>query len=278
MHLPRPLLSISIGALLAGSAASAVVIRHDVPEARFRATADAFPQLADMPGVGHGVLIAPQWVVTAAHAIQPDAAEIQIAGKSRAVAQVILHPGYRAMPHDMVQRARATNDAAEAVQHLRRNHDIALIQLTQPVMDVAPIAIYRGSSELGRTVQIFGKGATGTGLTGVAPGSPQRGTLRRAFNRISAVDAQWITYAFDHGSAAHRLEGMSGSGDSGGPVLIRDGKRWMLAGLTSWQDGNTDLRVPSSRYDQMTVSARLSYYASWIDGVLSQSAAATPRP
>lgn len=270
---PRPLLAVGIGALLAGSTASAVVIRHDVPDARYHTTFSAFPQLADMPGVGHGVLIAPQWVVTAAHAIQSNANEIQIAGKPRAVAQVIFHPGYRAMPQDMIQRAVATNDAAEAVRHLRGNHDIALIRLVQPVKDVAPMAIYRGNRELGRTVQIFGKGATGTGLTGVAPGSPQRGTLRRAFNRISAADAQWVTYTFDRGPGAHRLEGMSGSGDSGGPALIHDGKRWILAGLTSWQDGNMDLRVPSSRYGQMTVSARLSYYAGWIDEVLRGPAA-----
>src|SRR3546814_1308944 len=56
-------------ALLAiSSTASAVVIRGDVDDAEYRIPAAAFPALADMPGEGHGVLIAPQWVVTAAHA------------------------------------------------------------------------------------------------------------------------------------------------------------------------------------------------------------------
>src|SRR3546814_6936850 len=56
-------------ALLAiSSTASAVVIRSDVDDVRYQVPASAFPALADMPGEGHGVLIAPQWLVTAAHA------------------------------------------------------------------------------------------------------------------------------------------------------------------------------------------------------------------
>jgi hypothetical protein len=47
---------------------SAVIIRGDVEDAKYRVPASAFPALVDMPGEGHGVLIAPQWVVTAAHA------------------------------------------------------------------------------------------------------------------------------------------------------------------------------------------------------------------
>src|SRR3546814_3471879 len=56
-------------ALLAiSSTASAVVICSDVDDVRYQVPASAFPALADMPGEGHGVLIAPQWVVTAVHA------------------------------------------------------------------------------------------------------------------------------------------------------------------------------------------------------------------
>jgi len=57
-------------ALLAVSvSASSIVIRDDVDDAQYRIPASEFPALADMPGEGHGVLIAPQWVITAAHAI-----------------------------------------------------------------------------------------------------------------------------------------------------------------------------------------------------------------
>ena len=48
---------------------SAIVVRHDVADSKYRVQTTAFPALVDMPGEGHGVLIAPQWVITAAHAI-----------------------------------------------------------------------------------------------------------------------------------------------------------------------------------------------------------------
>ena len=255
---------LAAAAFLTCSTASAVVIRHDVPPARYLVPANAFPALADMPGVGHGMLIAPQWVVTAAHAIQPGAKEISLAGKARKVDRVIIHDGYRAMPQDMVQRALAANDATEAMAFLSANHDIALIRLAQPVTDVTPIAIYRGQGEVGRLAQLVGKGATGNGMTGVARGSPQRGELRRAFNRISGAKDRWIVYSFDRGRRALALEGMSGSGDSGGPILIKEKGQWVLAGLTSWLAGDPDLRAAPSRYGQQTYSVRLSHYASWI--------------
>ena len=52
--------------LAASSSAGAVVIRHDVDDAKYRIRAAEFPALVDMPGEGHGVLITPQWLVTAA--------------------------------------------------------------------------------------------------------------------------------------------------------------------------------------------------------------------
>ena len=55
--------------LAASSSANAIVTRHDREDAKYRVSASELPALADMPGEGHGVLIAPQWVVTAAHAV-----------------------------------------------------------------------------------------------------------------------------------------------------------------------------------------------------------------
>lgn len=257
-------------ALATGSLASAVVTRHDVAPERYLLAESALPQLVDMPGVGHGVLIAPDWVVTAAHTIQSEVRAVTIAGQERAVARVIVHPGYRSTPQDMINRALASKDATEVMAFLAANHDIALIRLREPVSDVRPIPIYTGGKEMGRLVEMVGKGATGTGLSGVAPGSSQRGALRRGYNRIDRVEERWISYTFDQGRKALRLEGMSGSGDSGGPLLLRQGGRRVLAGLTSWQNGNPDLGPPPSRYGQGTVAVRLSHYAGWIAEVQAQ--------
>jgi hypothetical protein len=259
-------------ALCAGSAANAVVIRHDVPEKRYLVAAETLPQLADMPGAGHGVLIAPQWVVTAAHTIQGEVKSVMIAGQARAVERIVVHPGYRSTPSDIINRALAAQDATELMVFLAQNHDIALLRLAQPITTIRPMTLYQGQNELGSRVKLIGKGASGNGLTGVAPGSAQRGALRRAYNRISGVEERWLKYSFDQGSAGLPLEGMIGSGDSGGPMLIRERGTWRLAGLVSWQDGNPDLRLPSSRYGQKAVNVRLSYYADWIKDTQNQFA------
>ncbi|HRO04283.1 MAG TPA: hypothetical protein PLS69_11830, partial [Terricaulis sp.] len=49
------------------TAASAVVIRDDVEDAAYQVESSEFSALADIPHEGHGVLIDPQWVITAAH-------------------------------------------------------------------------------------------------------------------------------------------------------------------------------------------------------------------
>lgn len=80
MHMPRLIL---LTLLVASFSAHAVVIRDDVDDAKYRVPPSEFPALADMPGEGHGVLIAPQWVVTAAHAVtwQPAMKRITINGR-----------------------------------------------------------------------------------------------------------------------------------------------------------------------------------------------------
>ena len=67
------------------STASAIVIRHDVDDAEYRVPASGFPALVDMPKSGHGVLVAAQWVITAAHTIPPHARlrKVVINGRSR---------------------------------------------------------------------------------------------------------------------------------------------------------------------------------------------------
>lgn len=197
--------------LAASSAASAVVIRHDVDDSEYRIPASEFPALADMPGEGHGVLVAPQWVITAAHTIPAHAnpLSVTINGIARDIDRIVVHPGYRTVPQTLIDQAMASGEAMLIVVFLASSDDIALIKLSHPVTDVAPVELYDGDNEAGQIARIIGKGATGTAAAGHHPNGPNRTELRRAFNAITSAHDRWPCYVFDEPPQALPLEACS---------------------------------------------------------------------
>lgn len=258
-------------ALLAvSSTTSAIVIRHDLDDAQYRVPASEFPALVDMPGEGHGVLIAPQWVVTAAHAVtwQPEIKTVVLNGIPRDVERLVVHPGYKKPSHELIQQALGTGDATLVMVLLASSDDIALLRLKLPVTDVSPVVINKGGDELGQVVRIIGKGATGTGATGYDAHASHRTELRRAFNRITSADGRWMCMVFDNAPSGLALEGITGNGDSGGPALIQVQDQWLLAGLTSWSvvQGHA-ATARSGLYGQTSCSVRISHYVDWIESM-----------
>ncbi len=263
-------------ALLAvSSSASAIVIRHDLDDSKYRVPTSEFPALVDMPGEGHGVLIAPQWVVTAAHAVtwQTEIEEVLINGVPRDVERLVIHPGYRKPPQELINQALATGDATLIRVLLASSDDIALLKLSQPVTDVSPAALYKGDDELSQIAKIIGKGATGTGATGYGNHDSHRTELRRAFNKITSAHDRWFCYVFDNAPSALPLEGMTGNGDSGGAALIQVNDQWLLAGLPSWTVAQGDVRtLRQGLYGQTSCNVRISHYMEWIENNMSSRA------
>lgn len=259
--------------LLAGtSTANAIVIRDDVPDAQYRIAATDFPALVDLPMEAHGVLIAPQWVVTAAHAISPALDCVEIGGLQRAVRRVVIHPGYRRAPPAMVEAALASGDWAEFFDFQSGTDDIALIELVEPVRDIAPVPLFQGAA-LGETVRILGRGATGTGAQGHRLDAPRRNALRRGYNVIDIDEGRWLAYTFDAPPAALPLEASMGSGDSGGPLLIAVDDRWQLAGVAAWKRGiveGTDIKP--GKYGESSIGVRLQHYAEWMAQTMTRTA------
>jgi hypothetical protein len=256
--------------LLAATSAHAVVIRHDVDDAAYRVPETELAALVDMPHEGHGVLITPQWIVTAAHTTQwHPVTEVKLHGECRKVAQVVVHPGYKALPAEL-----QTGDVGRVMAFLAGSDDIALIKLAEPATDVTPVALYRASDERGKPVKLVGKGGTGDGREGQK--SPNRTLLRRAFNTVSNAEGRWVDYVFDTGAAAVPLEGMGGNGDSGSPLLVDVGGQWQLAGLAAWKYQDVQGKAADTRagvYGQTSKNVRISHYADWIGSVMATDAA-----
>jgi hypothetical protein len=251
-------------------AAGAIVLRDDVDDAKYRIDGSAFPALADMPGEGHGVLIAPRWVVTAAHAAPMEGmgAEIVINGRPYGVERVFLHPGYRRMPDALGKEALATGDPSRIHAFLAASDDIALIKLAAAVEAVPPVHLYRGAEEVTRIAALIGKGATGTGADGQAPDGPHRAALRRAYNAITGANDRYLWYRFDPPPQGVPLEGVLGSGDSGGPLVIEDQSTWQLIGLGSWITAVPEHALEPGFYGQVVYNVRISRYVEWIESVM----------
>ncbi|MGY0798540.1 S1 family peptidase [Lysobacter sp. A286] len=261
--------------LLASFGADAVVIRDDVPDLQYRMAASEFPALADLPGEGHGVLIAPEWIITAAHAVswQHSVDVVVVGGTPRAVSRVVIHPGYKKAPQAMIDAAMKSGDWAGFFDFIVSSDDIALIQLAEAVRDVTPARIYNGSA-LGQVVRIMGRGATGTGSKGHPLHGPNRTDLRHGYNEVSISDGRWIGYTFDKPPNALPLEATTGSGDSGGPILVAVDNEWHVAGITAWKRAEVNgTELCPGRYGETSYGVRLGNYADWIETTMAKGSA-----
>ncbi|MDW8052244.1 MAG: trypsin-like serine protease [Armatimonadota bacterium] len=252
-----------------------IVRRHDVPDSNYINYA-AQPQFAAVGKVlsnvaaGSGTVIANGWwVLTAAHVVAGanlQSVRFEIGQAVYQAQAVYIHPNYSGIAND-----------------------IALIELSAPVMGVTPAQIYTGSNELGAIGHSVGFGNTGTGATGQQNNT--YGTKRAMQNIIDVigdiVNNQFVPnpngtfFLSDFDSPAGNtntlgvfgssptplgLEGMGAPGDSGGPVFIQVGNGWFIAGVHSF------ITNSSAVYGTVLGSIRVSRYASWINSVVPEPA------
>jgi secreted trypsin-like serine protease len=233
---------------LVTASASALIHRHDRDERHHRAPVGAWPQavaLSAHGGGGEGTLIAPGWVMTAAHVAENKqlGQALAIGDTTYAIAEIIVHPDFSLRP----------------IQH-----DLALLRLDRPVEGIVPARLYDGAAEVGMDVTFVGAGDQGTGLTGPV----QRDRVRRVVtNRVTDSDSLWIRFRFDPPGEGLYHEGISGPGDSGGAAFVEtDSVPWVI-GVSSWQDTSPTERK-QGLYGVIEHYTRVSTHLEWIRGVM----------
>lgn len=99
---------------------------------------------------------------------------------------------------------------------------------------------------------------------------PNRTDLRQGFNKITVSEGRWTRYRFDEPPSALPLEASTGSGDSGGPLLVAVGDEWQVAGITAWKRGLvTGKELHPGKYAETSCGVRLAHYREWIRGAIS---------
>lgn len=252
LALTAPLL---VAALLAPSDAP-IIIRHDRDDASYLelgqryagALVDMNLEAAGAPPDGHGVLVGPRWVLTAAHVaaeVEPGH-ELTAGGGEHAAEAVFVHPEWG---------GGATND-------------IALIALATPARGATSAGLYAEDDEVGRTVVVVGRGDFGTGVTGPT-GNDRR--LRGATNRVDGANEALIWWRFDApgDSAVTEVEGISGPGDSGGPALLDLDGKIHVVGVSSAQSTSAT-GGQEGVYGVTEYYARVSSHLAWIERTMSE--------
>lgn len=255
--------------LVASTAAPGVAspIRADGGDALHRAQASVLPALADLPGKGHGVLIAPQWVVTCAHSVAATRpGYVTLGGVQRRVDGAVVHPGYRALPKTMVDAAMQSGDAAPVMAFLTASDDIALLRLREPVFGIQPAMLYGGDAEASETIVLLGKGADGVATQATASGA-RRTVMRQARNVVTGVDDRWMVYRVDRPAIELPLDDAAERGEGAQAPAAHEGQ-WKLAGLAAWRQVQGDMRRPG-KFGDSGVSVRISRYTAWLRDVMA---------
>lgn len=245
MRLPKTIMIASCFAMMLASLSThAVIIRHDKADSAYQHMAARFiPYIASLDRCT-ATVVSDYWLITAAHCVNPAERypiKIEHLGNDYPVHKIIRHSGFT----------------------IAGEPDLALLQLRWPLKNAEPAVLYTESDELNKRIIIVGKGRTGNGITGDLE---YDNIMRAATNTISSVEEEWLTFTFNQGDEASDLEGVSGSGDSGGPAFMLVNGIPHLAGVSCCQDSEKQ-----GVYGAVEYYSRISSQFTWLQNKMAEN-------